>query len=370
MTGQVSESPQPTFASGNPFKLGVFCLNVSGGMMMSGAAKQHLDWNENVSVAKYADQAGWDFMLPLGRWRGQGGKYRANAEQYDPFTWAAAIAAVTTRIQVFSTCHVPIFHPMLAAKIGSTIDNISGGRFGLNIVSGWNAAEFGMFGIEQLEHDDRYAAAEEWLDIIETLWSTKGDIDHEGRYYTLKKGYLEPKPVQQRPVIFSAGTSPVGIDFAINRADHLFVGGDTWELLEGTVRSADTRARELGKQANPLTFATIVVRDTEEEAKRYFEWYVDELGDHEGAQQLVQRIIGGGAQSLPPEQVQKQVRAFVSGWGAMPLVGTPEQVAEKVIRMHKLGLQGLAMGWLDYSEGVPQFNEQVVPLLKDAGLRF
>ena len=139
-------------------KLGVFCLNVSGGMMLSGAAKPKLEWDENASVAKVADQTGWEFLLPIGRWRGHGGKYNANAEQYECFTWAAAIAALTSRIHVFSTCHVPIFHPMLAAKMGATIDNISGGRWGLNIVSGWNAAEFGMFGIEQLPHDDRYLA--------------------------------------------------------------------------------------------------------------------------------------------------------------------------------------------------------------------
>jgi FMNH2-dependent dimethyl sulfone monooxygenase len=369
MTEQVSRSAEPTFFSGNTFKLGVFCLNVSGGMMMSGAAKQNLDWNENVSVAKFADEAGWDFLLPLGRWRGHGGKYKANAEQYDPFSWAAAIAAVTSRIQVFSTCHVPIFHPMLTAKMSATIDNISNGRFGLNIVSGWNAAEFGMFGIEQLPHDDRYLASEEWLDVIEGLWSTKGELDHEGRFYNIKRGYLEPKPIQERPVIVSAGTSPVGVDFALNRADYLFIGGDSWELLEGTMQTAHKRAAELGRQLNALTFATVVVRDTEEEAKRYFEWYVDELGDKEAAQALVDRIISGGAQSLPPEAVAQQVRAFVSGWGAMPIVGTPEQVAGRLDDMHKLGLQGVTMGWLDYTEGVEQFDAQVVPLLKEAGLR-
>src|SRR6266571_3986851 len=161
MAGQQDSTTQSAFFNDNALKLGVFCLNVSGGMMLSGAAKPKLEWDENVSVAKVADQTGWEFLLPIGRWRGHGGKYNANAEQYECFTWAAAIAALTSRIHVFSTCHVPIFHPMLAAKLGATVDNISGGRWGLNIVSGWNAAEFGMFGIEQLSHDDRYLAAAE-----------------------------------------------------------------------------------------------------------------------------------------------------------------------------------------------------------------
>jgi FMNH2-dependent dimethyl sulfone monooxygenase len=369
MTAQ-NAAGERTFFKDNPLKLGVFCLNVSGGMMLSGAAKSSLDWNENVSVAQLADRTGWDFLLPIGRWRGHGGKYNANAEQYDTFSWAAAIAAVTSRIQVFSTCHVPIYHPMLAAKMCATIDNVSGGRFGLNIVSGWNATEFGMFGIGQLEHDERYAAATEWLDVMETLWSQKGELDHDGRFYHVSRGYLEPKTVQQpRPVIVSAGTSPAGIDFALTRADYCFVGGDTWERLEGTVRRAQTRAEELDRQLNALTFSTVVVKDTEAEAKRYFDWYVDEMGDIETATKLVGNIISGGAQSLPPEVVLQQARSFVAGWGAMPLVGTAEQVAEHLAEIHKLGIGGVALGWLDYTEGIERFNAEVMPLLTETGLR-
>ena len=369
MTSQ-DATDQRTFLAGNNLKLGVFCLNVSGGMMLSGATKRHLSWAENVAVARTADETGWDFLLPIGRWRGHGGKYNANAEQYDTFSWAAAIAAVTSRIQVFSTCHVPIFHPMLAAKLSATIDNISGGRFGLNIVSGWNNAEFAMFGLEQREHDDRYRAAAEWLDIMEHLWSTSDELDHEGDYYCVRGGYLEPKPLQQpRPVIVSAGTSPAGLDFAITRADYCFAGGDTWDLLESTARRAQDRAAELNRRPNLLTFCTVVVKDTEQEAQRYFEWYVDECGDLETATRLVNGIIRGGAQSLPPEIVAKQARAFVAGWGALPLVGTAEQVADFFVDISKLGFDGVAMGWLDYTEGIERFNAEVLPLLDQAGLR-
>ncbi len=370
MTGQPDSTSQLTFFGDNVLKLGVFCLNVSGGMMLSGAAKPNLEWDENVSVAKVADETGWDFLLPIGRWRGHGGKYNANAEQYECFTWAAAIAALTSRIQVFATCHVPIFHPMLAAKMGATIDNMSRGRFGLNIVSGWNAAEFGMFGIEQLSHDDRYLATAEWLDIIESLWAKHGELDYQGKFYHISKGYLEPKPVQQpRPVVIAAGQSRVGLDFAINRADYCFVGSDNWDLLEDTMGRVRGRAAELNRELNAMTFLTVVVKDTEAEAKRYFEWYVDECGDFETAQRLVNNIISGGAQSLPPEVVARQVRAFVAGWGALPLVGTAEQVADQLARMNSLGIGGVTMGWLDYTEGIGRFNAEVMPLLRQAGLR-
>jgi dimethylsulfone monooxygenase len=369
-TGQQVSGSQSSFFGESALKLGVFCLNVSGGMMLSGAAKPKLEWDENAFVAKVADETGWEFLLPIGRWRGHGGRYNANAEQYECLTWAAAIAALTSRIHVFSTCHVPIFHPMLAAKMGATVDNISNGRWGLNIVSGWNAAEFGMFGIQQLPHDDRYLQAAEWLDVMESLWAKHGELDHQGRFYNIQRGYLEPKPVQQpRPLVISAGMSPAGLDFAITRADYCFVGSDNWDLLEGTMARSRAHAAGLNRELNALTFCTVVVKDTEEEAKRYFEWYVDELGDMETAQRLVSSIVKGGAQSLPPEVVAKQARAFVAGWGALPLVGTAEQVADQLVRISKLGIAGVAMGWLDYTEGICRFNTDVMPLLRQAGVR-
>jgi dimethylsulfone monooxygenase len=368
-----SETPQnrtSAYFSENEMKLGVFCMNISGGMMMSSAAANKLDWNENVDVARKADQAGWEFLLPLGRWRGHGGPNNPNAEQYDSFTWAAAMAAVTSNIHVFATCHVPIFHPMLAAKMSATIDNISGGRFGVNIVSGWNGPEFGMFGVEQLPHDDRYLAAGEWLDVMERLWNEEDEVNHQGRYYRVERGYLQPKPVQRpRPLIVSAGTSAPGLDFALTRADVCFQGGPDWEFIEQTAGRTRRRADELGKSAELLNFCSVVVKDTEREARDYFNWYVDECGDFEAARALVDLTISGDARSLPHEIAQSYARAYIAGWGAMPLIGTAEQVVDQLIRMKKTGYAGVALGWLDYAEGIDRFNAEVLPLMRQAGLR-
>jgi alkanesulfonate monooxygenase SsuD/methylene tetrahydromethanopterin reductase-like flavin-dependent oxidoreductase (luciferase family) len=135
------------------------------------------------------------------------------------------------------------------------------------------------------------------------------------------------------------------------------------------MRRSQGVATDLNRDLNALTFCTIVVKDTEAEAKRYFEWYVDECGDFETAQRLVNNIIGGGARSLPPEVVAKQARAFIAGWGALPLVGTAEQVADQLARISGLGIAGVTMGWLDYTEGIDRFNAEVMPLLRQAGLR-
>src|SRR3954470_16422158 len=158
MTTSSVPASESTPAVAHDMSLGIFCLNVSGGLPITTAADQSLSWERNLAVGQAADAAGWDFLLPLGRWRGAGGATNYHGQQFEVLTWAAGMAAATKQIRVFSTIQVPLVHPLMGAKQAATIDHISGGRFGLNLVSGWNEAEFGMFGIAQMAHDDRYAA--------------------------------------------------------------------------------------------------------------------------------------------------------------------------------------------------------------------
>lgn len=369
-TAETSAQPTSAMYGANAMKLGVFCLNISGGMVMSEAAPNVLSWPDTVAVAKAADAAGWEFLLSLGRWRGHGGRFNANAEQYETFTWAAGMAASTRRIHLFVTCHIPVYHPTLAAKMAATVDAISHGRVGLNLVAGNNALEFGMFGIDQYPHDDRYAAAEEWLTIAERLWAEDEELDWEGKFYTVRRGYLQPKPVQRpRPLIVSAGTSGVGLDFALQRADYSFQGGPDFDVLGGIASRTEERARQLGVRGSRLTYAPVVLADTEAEAWRYFEWYVDELGDIEAARNQIRSSIAGGSQSFSPEAHMQMARYKVAGWGGRPLVGTAEQIVEQLLAYHALGYEGIALGWVDMAAGLAEFDEKVVPLMVEAGLR-
>jgi len=112
-----------------------------------------------------------------------------------------------------------------------------------------------------------------------------------------------------------------------------------------------------------------VVKDTEKEARRYFEWYVDECGDHDGARALVERVVSGGAQSIAPEVMRQQIRGWIAGYAALPLIGTAEQIVDLLSQYKKIGYSGVALSWLDYSEGIERFNAEVLPLMKEAGLR-
>lgn len=132
------------------FKLGVFSANADRGLTFSTVPEAwKAEWNDVAAAAQIADRAGMDFFLPIARWRGYGGSTNVREWSFETFTWAAGLAAITERIALFMTVHVPLLHPLYAAKALATVDHISHGRAGLNIVCGWNPDEFDMFGVRK-----------------------------------------------------------------------------------------------------------------------------------------------------------------------------------------------------------------------------
>src|ERR1700687_253865 len=141
-----------------PLSLGLFMPNCSNAYSISTYKPVPDDWTfeANAQIARAAEAAGFDFLFPVAKWKGYGGKTDYLGTSLETMTWAGALLAITERIKVFSTVHVPIFHPLVAAKMGATLDHIGKGRWGLNVVSGWSEREFGMMGIEVLPHTERY----------------------------------------------------------------------------------------------------------------------------------------------------------------------------------------------------------------------
>jgi FMNH2-dependent dimethyl sulfone monooxygenase len=109
-------------------------------------------------------------------------------------TWAAGLLAATRRLTVYVTVHAPLIHPIIAAKQLVTADYIGAGRFGLNVVCGWNEDEFEMFGVTMREHATSYEYAQEWLGAIKRAWATEDDLDVDGRLIRLKQVRAKPKP--------------------------------------------------------------------------------------------------------------------------------------------------------------------------------
>ena len=154
----------------NRLKLGVFSMNTDGGLTLTRVPERWPAlWSETMEVAQLADRAGLEFLLPIARWKGFGGEMNSREWSFETLTHAAGLAGVTQRIGVLATVHVPMVHPVFAAKALATLDHISNGRSGLNIVCGWNPEEFALFGLELIE--DRYAQGLEWFDIVNRIYT-------------------------------------------------------------------------------------------------------------------------------------------------------------------------------------------------------
>jgi FMNH2-dependent dimethyl sulfone monooxygenase len=351
----------------NRLKLGIFGMNCSNGCTITHAETTfEPTYEHNVKIAKLADELGFEMLVPVGRWKHFGGSTMFNANNMEVYTWATALACNTQRIMTFATSHVPTVHPLFAAKQAATIDNISNGRFGLNIVCGWFKPEIEMFGIEQLAHEVRYGMAEEWLTVMKRAW-TEQDFDHEGRHYRIKGGFLLPKPVQQpHPVLVNAGNSEEGRDFSARNVDFNFVTIATKEQAAGMVGDIHSRARGYGRQCGVMSYGLVCCRDTEQEARALYDRIVGE-GDWDAVRNIMD-VLGMESSSFN-EQIKHFGERFIAGWGGYPLVGTPEQVVEQMVELRELGIEGFILTWLDYYEELKYFGERVLPLMKQAGLR-
>lgn len=356
----------------NRFKLGIFCMNVSAGASMTKApGKLTPTWEENVRIAQAADSAGWEFLLPLGNWKGSGGETNPHDRSFEVYTWAAGVAAITKQIQVFTTSHLRLVHPMLAAKQGATLDHISGGRSALNIVAGQPADVVAMFGIEQIDHDALYEEADEWTTLVKRLYVEENGFDFEGRFFHMKGARINPKPLQQpHPVIVNAGMSGAGRRFGAKHADFTFVNlADVDELRTAVAGIRETARAEFGREIGMLNHGYVVCRDTEREALDYERYFIDECGDWAATDTYIENYMRSGAQSTNVDRLRTARRGLIAGFNGVRFVGTPEQVVDKMLALAEAGINGSALHWVDYEAGIDTVNRRVLPLMIQAGLR-
>ena len=358
---------------GNRMKLGVMAFNCSHGSTITNVPEAwKLDWADTVEIAQGVDQSGMEAILPVGRWRGYGGPSDFNSTTYESFTWASALGALTNYVTVLATCHVPLVHPLMVAKMSSTIDHVTRGRFALNIVCGWFKDEFDMFGAHMRPHDDRYRYAAEWLDFLKQAWTRHDEFDFKSDSFDAKSVWSQPKPIQEpHPPVMNAGGSPAAQDFTTSHCDMNFVHlKDRTNLETGRKEIAHLKgkARAHDRETRVWIHVYVVCRETEKEANDYLQRYVYEQGDWEAAGNLL-RIFGMQSASYDPKTLEEHKAHFIAGHGGYPLVGTPEQIAEELSRLADIGVDGCLISWVDYKKDLRQWNLEVLPLLVRSGLR-
>jgi alkanesulfonate monooxygenase SsuD/methylene tetrahydromethanopterin reductase-like flavin-dependent oxidoreductase (luciferase family) len=367
---RVGKRAHPVLGSPHRLKLTIFSPNMAGGASLTTSDRApKVTWDESVRIARAADAAGFEALIPVARWRGMGSPAnRAGHRAFDTFTWASAIAAVTERIGVFATFHVPVYHPVAAAKQIATVDHVSGGRFGLNIVAGWNSDEFAMFGVEQRPHDDRYAVADEWVRFLQQIFAADEEFDFEGEFFRGRNVLSEPKPVQwPSPVVMNAGGSPSGRGFAAKHADVSFALLPTKDAAAGSVSAVRKLAAEQGRELSVYVAGHVVCAATDAEAQAEHRRQVEEFGDMEAAANAI-RLLIPNSQSADFDHESMRAAA-VAGFFALPLVGSPETVAGQMLELAEAGVDGIALSWLDYEHGIAQYADTLLPVLREAGLR-
>ena len=356
----------------NKLKIGLFGSNCSSGRAVTKVPERWSgSWPDNLRLARMADEAGIDFLLPIGRWKGYGGETDYQGATLETITWAAGLLASTKRITVFGTVHAPLFNPVIAAKEMVTADHIGEGRFGLNIVVGWNEGEFEMFGVEQREHEDRYDYAQEWIDVIKLIWSDQEDFDFQRKYFSMKGIRGKPKPFGgTRPLMMNAGSSPTGQAFAIRNCDAFFLQASRDSLAETTQRVAavQERARQGGREIGCYTVGVITCRPTRKEAQDYYHYSIVEHADWSAVDGIL-ALKNISPQTVPMEEFVRKRSQYAQGMGGLPIVGDPDFVAQQLADLSKAGLTGVGVSLVNYAQELPFFCDEVLPRLVRMGIR-
>jgi FMNH2-dependent dimethyl sulfone monooxygenase len=374
----MSHPPNPLFGP-NRFKLGIFCANCDGGLTMSLAPERwKADWDDIVAMTRVADEAGIEFILPVAKWRGYQGRANIYGRSFETLTHGAALGAVTQHIAIFSTVHVPLVTPAFGAKAIATIDHVTHGRAGLNIVCGWNQAEFDLHGVT-IDPETRYDHGLEWFQIWSKLLAGGPEFDWDGRFFKLKRLQTDPVSVQRPwPPVMSAGFSPRGRDFAARAADVLFLNVTELDQVPALLADVSRHIARYDRTISVFTMGHVVCRPTRQDAEAYFHYFAEEMADTEG-QDYYRRTRGASVPGIGTAPIARPFEnrftrttglRYAGGYpGAYPFVGSPDDIAQEMARMSATGLAGCTVAFVDYLREIPFFVQEVLPRLERLGLR-
>jgi FMNH2-dependent dimethyl sulfone monooxygenase len=348
-----------------PVKFAYWVPNVSGGLVIS-KIEQRTDWGleYNVKLASLAERSGFEYALSQVRYMASYG-----AEfQHESTTISFALLQATQRLKVIAAIHPGLWHPGVLAKLIATQDQLSGGRTAVNVVSGWFKGEFTALGEPWLEHDERYRRSEEFIRVLRGSW-TEDHFSFSGDFYRIHGYNLKPKPLQRpHPEIFQGGTSRAARDMAARVSDWYFCNGNSLEAIKAQVDDIQGKAALLGRRPRIGMNAFVIARDTEDEAKRVLADIIKHA-DKEAVHAFGDAVKQAGKAS-PEGQGNWASSTFEDlvqyNDGFRPnLVGTPEQIARRILEYRAAGVDLVLAGFLHYLEEVEYFGKRVLPLVRE-----
>ena len=352
-------------------KLGVFLPIASRGWLMSITAPETFPSYElNRSVTQRAEAFGFDFALSMIKYRGLAGPSEFWVHALESFTLTAALAAVTTRIKLFASVAVLTMPPPVAARMAATIDSVAPGRFGVNIVSGWQPAEYKQMGLwpGEAHFARRYEYCAEYVQVMRELWET-GRSSFKGDFFQMDDCVLSPRPARM-PEVVGAGMSARGLDFVARHADYNFCLGATSGVIndprtfEPAVSRLRAAAGTTGRDVKALLLLMVIAAATDEEALARWELYKSGVDREAWGTREEQAGADKAASS------QSTAGRMMDADKTLPtnmtmLIGSYASVARHLDAIAEIaGVEGVMLTFDDYESGLDAFGREVQPLMQ------
>ena len=304
-----------------------------------------------LAPVRKAETLGIDYLLVAQRWWGTGEEIEGSS--YDCLAMTDFYAARTERIRLITAIHPGFFLPGPIAKWSATLDRLTNGRWSINVTSGWHEAEFGMYGAELLEHDERYARTSEFIQVLRGAW-TQEEFSFAGRFYQVAGLRLEPRPRGSLEV-FQGGQSDAALTLAARHSDWMFLNGGPPEKIAGILERVREKTKQTGRRVRFALYAIPLCRPTDAAAEAEVAAMTAAI-DPRLLERRAQRV--SGARGMWAEKDDRLAMLDSNEGYASRLIGSPDTILRRMQEFHRLGIECFHLTLHD-----PLFNREVLPML-------
>ncbi len=350
--------------------LGVFLPVTNNGWVISTTSPQFLpSFDLNREICQLAERVGFNYLFSMAKWRGFGGETDFWKYSLESTMLMAGLAAHVPRLRLIASVAPALIHPAVFAKMAATLDDVTGGRLGVNIVSAANPGEYTQMSLYPENFESfRYEYTEEWLTLVKRLW-TEDSVTEAGKYFTLDACESWPKPVQANVPIVCATSSERGFRFVAEYCTDGFFSGTSMASLTTQGLRMKAIAEEVGRPVRTHTLIMLILGESDADAERLLDYYY--AGADQEAIESVYRKRATGKKGTQADRHRerfesKDMRLFYAGF---PFVGGPERVADMIEELTVAGqVDGMLLIFPDFLKGLASFGDLVMPILRRRGL--
>lgn len=343
----------------SPIRFGVWALvHGSRAALQDPEEPYDASWDRNRRLVQEAEALGFDSTLVA---QHTINPHDGVSDQLEAWTASAGLAALTERIEIITAIKPYLYHPVVLAKMALQIEHISHGRAALNLVNAWNRPELEKAGIGFPDHDDRYRYGHEWITVVDRLM--RGErVTHSGAHFQVQDYMLRPAdPYRARPRIYIGGESEPARVLAADQGDVWFINGQPHPDVARLIADVGSRPR----RGDPLRFglsAFVIARETAGEAEGVLA-HLFALAARDAPVRAVQRA-NTDAQSVMAQTMARTPRVGSNGGTAAGLVGSYDQVAERIVAFNELGIETFMLQFQPFEAEMRRFAAEVMPRVR------